>query len=217
MVTLSRLIGIGAGFFFGIVLHEYAHAKVSDMLGDRYPRLQGRLTLNPKAHVDPVGTLGMPGLFLFLSLVGQPFRFVFGYGKPMEYNPQTLRNGTAGRVMVALAGPAVNLALAAIGGIGSRIVPAGGSPSLAAILLFFMSVNVFLLVINVLPIPPLDGSKILALFLSPAAQFKMQEYSQYILLFLIVIFLFLPAVPAAMATPICRALSGIPFLTGCPL
>lgn len=217
MVTVSRLIGIGAGFFFGIILHEYAHAKVSDMLGDRYPRLQGRVTLNPKAHIDPVGTLGMPGLFLFLSLVGQPFRFVFGYGKPMDYNPQTLRNGTTGRVMVALAGPAVNLALAAVGGFGSRIAPAGENFSPAAILLFFMSVNVFLLVINILPVPPLDGSKILALFLSPAAQFKMQEYGQYIVLFLIVIFLFLPGVPSAMATPICRALSGIEILQNCPL
>lgn len=210
MITLARLIGIAAGFLAGIVLHDYAQAKTAQALGDRYPKMQGRVTLNPKAHADPVGTLIMPGLFLFLSLIGQPFRFVYGYGKQMQFNPSALKNPKRDRILIALAGPAMNLILAAAAGYGARVAPAGGSPSLRLILAFFMSVNAFLLVINMLPLPPLDGSKVLAVFLSPNAQFKMQEYGQYFLLFLVVLFIFLPGVPGAMADPICEAFSGVP-------
>jgi len=210
MITLARLVGILASFFLGIVLHDFAQAKMAEKLGDRYPKMQGRVTLNPKPHVDPVGTLIMPGLFLFLSLIGQPFRFAYGYGKQMQFNPPALRNPKRDRILIALAGPAMNVLLAAVAGYGARVAPAGGSPSLSLILTFIMSVNAFLLVINILPVPPLDGSKVLAVFLSPQAQFKMQEYGQYFLLFLVVIFIFLPGVPAAMADPICEAFSGIP-------
>lgn len=212
MITLARLIGIAAGFFLGIVLHDFAQAKMAEKLGDRYPKMQGRVTLNPKPHIDPVGTLIMPGLFLFLSLIGQPFRFAYGYGKPMLFNPSALRNPKRDRILIALAGPAMNLLLVAAAGYGARVAPIGGSPSLSLILAFVMSVNAFLLVVNMLPLPPLDGSKVLAVFLSPHAQMKMQEYGQYFLLFLVVLFIFLPGVPGAMANPICEAFSGVPCI-----
>lgn len=217
MVSLARLIGIAGGFFFGIVLHEYAHAKASDLLGDRYPRLQGRVTLKPKAHADPIGTLAMPALFLIVSLVGQPFRMIFGYGKPMQYNPAGLRNPKRDQIVVALAGPAVNLALAAVAGFAARSAPVIGPVDLPLALAFFTTVNVFLLVVNVLPIPPLDGSKILGLFLSPGAQHKMQEYAQYILLFLVILFFLFQGVLAAMTSPVCRVLLGFPAPTPCLL
>ena len=213
MVTVARLIGITVGFYLGIVAHDAAQAAMAARLGDRYPKMQGRVTLKPKPHVDPVGTLIMPGLFLFLSLIGQPFRFVFGYGKQMQFNPSALRNPKRDRILIALAGPAVNVAIVAAAGYAARVAfPVGATRmqvTVWQIFVLIMAVNAFLLVINILPIPPLDGSKMLAVFLSPATQFKMQEYGQYFLLFLVVLFIFLPGVPGAMADPICRAFSGV--------
>ncbi len=230
MVTLSRLLGLAAGFFFGIIVHEYAHAKASDMLGDKYPRMQGRLKLNPKAHADPMGTLALPAVFMLIGLVGQlgppPFRMVFGYGKPMQTNSRSLRKPKRDQILVALAGPAVNLALAAIGGIaGSRLTdqplrallaPSGATDVAAAALLYMMTVNVFILIVNVLPIPSLDGAKVLSVFVSPKVQLTIQEYGQYILLFVLLLFFFLQGVLTAMANPVCRVLTAqaIPI---CPL
>lgn len=224
MVSLARLLGLGFGFLFGVILHEYAHAKVADLLGDRYPRLQGRLTLKPKAHADPVGTIAMPLLFTIVGLVGQPFRMAFGYGKPMEHNIRGLKRPKRDQIMIAIAGPAANLILAVVAGFGaSRIAPTQlslvdgtGRATIAHALLLFMAVNVFILVINAIPIPPLDGSRVLAMYLSPAAAHKMQEYAQYLVLFLIVLFLFLQGVINAIAEPLCRSFSSS-LVGGCPL
>lgn len=226
MITLARLLGIGLGLLLGMVLHEFAHALASDRLGDRTPRMAGRLTLNPVPHIDPVGTVAMPALFLIVSLVGRPFGMIFGYAKPVPTNPRMLRNPRRDEVIVALAGPGMNLALAAAAGYGVRAMDPGvvlealgafvGAGSLTAssllvlALLFATTVNVFLMIVNSLPIPPLDGSTVLGLFLSPRARFKMHELAQYSLLFVILLFFIFRGVLGAMADPVCRAFTGVP-------
>lgn len=228
MVTLSRLIGLVAGFFGGIVLHEWAHAKVADALGDKLPRAQGRTALSPKRHADPIGTLAIPALFALISLVGQfgdTVKMVFGYGKPQQNNVRGYRNPKRDQIIVALAGPAVNLILAAAGGLlGSRLLSSGLGlidprsikDVVGGALIYMMTVNVFILIVNVLPIPGLDGARVLGVFMNPSTQMKLQEWTQYLLLFMLVIFLFLQGVIAAMANPVCRAFAGN-LLRGCPL
>lgn len=227
MVTLARLIGLGLGFALGMILHEFAHALLSDRLGDKTPRLAGRLTLRPGPHIDPIGTIAMPAIFALVSLAGRPFGMIFGYAKPVPTTPRMLRKPRRDQVIVALAGPGANLAVAAIAGYAARaIAPPGGT--LASVVRLFVAggsngrdvvvvalmivttINAYLTIINALPIPPLDGSKVLNLFLSPQAQFKMVEWSQYLLLFLIVLFFVFRGVLGAMADPVCRAFTDFP-------
>jgi Zn-dependent protease len=143
-----------------IGLHEYAHALVADLQGDRLPRAMGRLTPNPVRHLDPLGTL-------LIFLVG------FGWGKPVEFRPQALSSRRFGAAMVALAGPGMNLLLALAAAFAYvpvlRIGSASSSP-LTTFLVFFITINVLLAVFNLVPLPPLDGSRLLTIFLPPKRQ-----------------------------------------------
>lgn len=134
-----------------LVIHEYAHAKVADSLGDPTARLQGRLTLNPAAHIDLMGIL-----FLWL--------FRFGWAKPVPVNPWRLRNRRRGMVYVALAGPGANLALGLVLAILFRLPMPKTLSSLVALSAFY---NVAFAVFNLIPVPPLDGSKVLQGLLPP--------------------------------------------------
>jgi len=141
---------------FSIIIHEVSHGYAAEMLGDPTARLQGRLTLNPIPHIDPVGTLLVPA---FLILMQVPF--LIGWAKPVPYNPYNLRNQKWGEAIVAAAGPGVNIALAILFGLVTRLAT-GSVPTefivLASVIIF---INVLLAVFNLLPIPPLDGSKLL--------------------------------------------------------
>jgi Zn-dependent protease len=145
-----------AVYLFAIVvaltIHEFAHAWVADKLGDPTPRFDGRVTLNPLAHLDPIGAL------FFLV-------FGFGWGKPVVYNPMRLR-GKLDELWVALAGPASNLVLAFLLLILSAVLQFTGLDWVInpAILALAALINVFLAAFNMLPIPPLDGSAIIATF-----------------------------------------------------
>jgi len=140
-------------------VHEYMHGFMADRLGDPTAKLAGRLTLNPIKHLDLVGSLIVP-LLLIVSGVG----FVFGWAKPVPYNPYNLRDRKYGPAKVAAAGPLGNFILAFILALAWRFILIEGSE-----FNFFMSsaifINLLLMVFNLLPIPPLDGSKILAAFL----------------------------------------------------
>ncbi len=152
-----------------IALHEYAHALMADLQGDRLPRAMGRLSLNPARHLDPLGTV-------FIVLLG------FGWGKPVEFRPQALASRRFGAALVALAGPLMNLLLAIaaafayvalFGADGLRlgIVSAGGvGRAVQIFLLVFLHLNVLLAVFNLIPLPPLDGSRLLTIFLPPNRQ-----------------------------------------------
>lgn len=178
-------------FFFLIIipsaiLHEYMHGWVADRLGDPTARYAGRLTLDPRAHVDPWGTLLMP-LLLFFATGG---RFLFAYAKPVPYNPYNLKDQRWGPVLVAVAGPLANFALAAAFG---AIIRFGFFPAeLVSVLSVIVYANVLLGVFNLVPIPPLDGSKVLFAVL-PSSWYKLQvslERYGFVILLVFIIFFF---------------------------
>jgi Zn-dependent protease len=215
-IDLYGFIGVGIGLLIGMIGHELSHARVAVSLGDPTPRMMGRLTLNPKAHADPVGTLILPGIFLISILFRAQLLFFFGWAKPVTIHPGRLRNPRRDAVLVALAGPAFNLLIVVLAGIGFRQLRSGGGDARwLDILLLIAVVNTFLFIINILPIPPLDGSKVLARFLSPAAAMKMEEWSQYLFLFLIVLFLLFRTVLANAADAICSPILGLSQFEHC--
>lgn len=169
-----------------ISLHEYAHALAADLQGDRLPRAMGRLTPNPVRHLDPLGTLT-------LFLLG------FGWGRPVEFRPEALRSRRFGAALVALAGPVMNLLLAFVAALvfsalNQDLPPdcppvCPGSLSVVSVfLIYFVSINVLLAIFNLVPLPPLDGSRLLTIFLPAGKQrivFWLDRYGFLILLGLV--------------------------------
>lgn len=140
---------------YSVVLHEVAHGYMANYLGDPTARFLGRLTLNPFKHIDPFGSVLLPAI---LVITNSPI--LFGWAKPVPYNPYNLqRGGRFGEALVAAAGPGTNMLLALIAGLGAHIVGAGSAVS--SILVMTVSMNVMLTLFNLIPIPPLDGSKVL--------------------------------------------------------
>ncbi len=141
--------------FVSVILHEVAHGYMANWLGDPTARLQGRLTLNPISHVDPVGTIVLP---LLLVLSHSPI--FFGYAKPVPYNPYNLK-GKYDESYVAFAGPATNIILALIFGLTIRFAGAVLGPDLVTAFGTIVYINMLLALFNLIPLPPLDGSKVL--------------------------------------------------------
>ncbi|MES2006603.1 MAG: site-2 protease family protein, partial [Patescibacteria group bacterium] len=135
-----------------VILHEVAHGYMANYLGDPTAKREGRLTLNPLKHIDPLGTLILPFL-LFMS--GSPI--LIGYAKPVPYNPYNIKNKN-GEALVAGAGPATNILLALIFGLSIRFFAGQMSEGLLSAFTIITSINLFLAIFNLIPIPPLDGS-----------------------------------------------------------
>lgn len=181
-LTPSALIARIVVLLVAFTVHEFAHAFVADRFGDDTPRRQGRLTLNPAVHIDPLGAL-------LLLVAG------FGWARPVEINPYALqRRSPAAPMLVALAGPASNLLLAVIGAIPVRLglVPmtlgTGLLPSVYELLATFVFINALLAFFNLIPLFPLDGEKILHYFLPPSGKVALEnlrQYSSFILLGLV--------------------------------
>ena len=160
--TLSTALALIPALVFAIVFHEVAHGFVARLLGDPTASEQRRLSLNPLRHVDPIGTVILPGI---LALSGAP---VFGWAKPVPVNKWRLRNPRYGMMAVAAAGPGSNLILAGVAAVALGLIahgysgpPPSGALGLAvASLQFFIMINIFLALFNLLPIPPFDGSHI---------------------------------------------------------
>lgn len=168
-----------------ITVHEFCHAWMGHALGDVTAKREGRLTLNPLAHIDPVFTLGLP---IMLILIGSPI--VFGAAKPVPFNPYAVRYGKWGAALVAVAGPGSNLAMAIFGGIWLRIFQLGGLGE--QFLIMFVVTNVAFFIFNMIPLPPLDGSRVLYAVAPPKMADVMEKIESYgligVFIFLLVLF-----------------------------
>ena len=169
-----------------VVVHEVAHGYTANVLGDPTAKYEGRLTLNPLKHLDPFGSVILPFL-LYIMNAG----FLFGWARPVPYNPYNLKPGRWSEAKVAAAGPASNIVIAVIFGLLLRLGVSGGwaSPAFLQITAVIVFINILLAVFNLVPIPPLDGSKILyALF--PTRFFQMRQFFERYGLILVIIFIF---------------------------
>jgi Zn-dependent protease len=186
-----------------LVLHEYAHAFVADKLGDPTARRWGRLTLNPKPLIDPFGSLILPGLALILIAArGELLIPIFAYAKPLPFDPTYLRNRSRDPLLVASAGLAMNVLLAIVGGVVLRL-GIGGEIGLFATA--WIIVNALMFGFQLMPIPGLDGSKLLARALPARAREVYINLDQYLVLFILVVFFLL----AGPLFPIVRGFSNI--------
>jgi Zn-dependent protease len=179
-------IGIVLGIILiSMTLHEAMHAFVGYWLGDDTAKREGRLTLNPIKHIDPFLTIILP---LGLALIGGP---IFGGAKPVPFRPDQVKWGDWGAALVAIGGPLTNLVLAFIGfGVLVLIGGAPGYEMLGNILMTFVTVNLGFFLFNILPIPPLDGSRVLYALAPEFVRTGMRMIEQYgiILVFIIVLF-----------------------------
>ncbi len=174
---------------YSVVIHEVAHGVTANSLGDPTAKNLGRLTLNPIKHLDIFGSVILP---LFLFLVNAPF--VFGYAKPVPYNPHNLTDRKYGPAKVAIAGPATNFILALLFGLTLRFLPDVFSSSLVPQLLsFIVRLNLVLAVFNLFPVPPLDGHWLLMTFLPDSMNVVKDFLYKYSLpLFLVFLFFIFP-------------------------
>jgi Zn-dependent protease len=179
------------GLLTGLVAHEYAHAWMALRLGDASPKQAGRMTLNPRPHVDPFGSLVLPGILLLPVLFGRLLFPVFAYARPQPLNPWTMTRRERDLTLIALAGPAANVIVAFLLGLLYRVAgPQGGQFELLVRLV--LQVNVTLAVLNIVPLPGLDGAHVLARFLPGRAREVYQNMFQYLALFILLIFFILP-------------------------
>jgi Zn-dependent protease len=182
--SILWVIFLAAGLAMGLVVHEYAHAFVATRLGDQTPRLSGRLTLDPRPHVEVFGTLILPGILLLVVLFGGS-PFVFAYAKPQPLNPWSMRRPDQHVTLISLAGPGASLALAFVFG---ALFRAAGQGELGRLLGASLIVNVVLAAMNLMPIPPLDASRVVARYLPARARDVMTNLEQYGALFMLLIF-----------------------------
>ena len=180
---IQQLAIMALPLVFAVTVHEAAHAWVADRLGDNTARTLGRVTFNPIPHIDLIGTIALPlGLYALSALTGGT-GFLFGYAKPVQVLAQRLRRPQRDMAWVALAGPGANLAMALGWTMLFTTLPtwanlvAGGTEFIAYTAIFGVMINLFLMVLNLLPILPLDGGRILAALLPPtwAQQYARSE------------------------------------------
>ena len=191
--NIMHIIAGLPGLLIAMVIHEYAHAQVAVWLGDFTPRLMGRLTLNPKAHIDPIG-------MLMLFLVH------FGWAKPVMINPRNFKNPKRDDILVSLAGPAANFITAFLALLALLIYNRMGGDMTAGVYLVFQMIieyNIGFGIFNLIPLPPLDGSHVLMQLLPRDMAYKLAGLERYS--FLILIVLLMTPVLSMILIP-CRAL-----------
>src|SRR4030042_2825152 len=180
------------GFIIGVVFHQFMHGYVAYRMGDTTAKRAGRLTLDPLAHVDPFGTIILPGMLFLFSIMGYR-TFIIGYAKPVPLNPFPFRKPRA-IIWVSLAGPLTNLAIGVVFiGLMKILTLFGGGTTLTRInytCLYIAYINIILLVFNLIPIPPLDGSRVVAYYLRGEAQRiyqSIEPFGFFIILILVMV------------------------------
>jgi len=166
---------------FAITLHEAAHGWIAGKFGDHTARMMGRVTLNPVKHIDPVGTILVPAALLMMPAVG----FIFGWAKPVPINFNALRSPKSGMICVALAGPGANLIMAIGWLLVFFLAIKMNIPILQRMADAGILINILLAVFNLLPIPPLDGSRVISALLPNPLAYKYNQLEQYGLFILI--------------------------------
>ena len=189
--SLTGLIAGLPGLVIALVIHEYAHAKAADVMGDFTPRMTGRLTLNPMAHIDPIG--------LIMLLVVR-----FGWAKPVMINSRNFRNWRQGELLVAVAGPVANLIVAFISLLAMAVLFKLGmfSEGVRLVLSMMVLFNINFAIFNMLPLPPLDGSKVLMVLLPGRLAYKLMSLERYS--FIILIFLMMTPFLTMILIPLQR-------------
>ena len=189
--SLTGLIAGLPGLVITLVIHEYAHAKAADVMGDFTPRMTGRLTLNPMAHIDPIG--------LIMLLVVR-----FGWAKPVMINARNFRNWRQGELLVAVAGPVANLIVAFISLLAMAVLFKLGmfSEGVRLVLSMMVLFNINFAIFNMLPLPPLDGSKVLMVLLPGRLAYKLMSLERYS--FIILIFLMMTPFLTMILIPLQR-------------
>lgn len=205
-LDLMYLAIVLGSILLSMTLHEAMHAFASHWLGDDTAKLEGRLTLNPLSHIDPFTTVLLP---LMLAAIGAP---PFGAAKPVPFDPRRVRYGDYGAAIVGAAGPLTNLALAVVAGLVIRALAPGTDQLLFSVLVTFLVVNVSFFVFNMIPFPPLDGSRVLYAFAPDAVRDVMERIEAMgfmaIIFFMILFYTFL-------SEPFVRLINFmVSFLTG---
>ncbi len=194
--SLTGLIAGLPGLLIALVIHEYAHAKAADAMGDFTPRMTGRLTLNPRAHIDPIG--------LVMLLVAH-----FGWAKPVMINSRNFRDWKKGELLVALAGPAANLAIAFVALAAMAMLFKAGlfSEGVRLVLSMMVLYNINFAIFNLLPLPPLDGSKVLMVLLPGRFAYELMKLERYS--FIILIFLMMTPFLTMILIPLQKLVLGV--------
>ena len=186
---VAAIIVVAIMLLVGFPVHEFSHALAAYRLGDSTARFMGRLTLNPIVHFDPLG-----GILLAVTFIAGS-AFAFGWAKPTPVNPNNLQGGRSGEAIVAAAGPISNLVLAIAAALPLRYLIANPDladqipPLVLQVLFYFVLINLVLMVFNLFPIPPLDGSKVLFAFLPPQVAWRWRPIlEQYGFILLLLVF-----------------------------
>ena len=191
----------------GLPVHEFSHALAAYRLGDGTAKMFGRLTLNPIVHFDPVGGTLLALTFIGSAASGAPIGF--GWAKPTPVNPMNLEGGSRGEALVAAAGPLSNFVLAAIGALPLRFILATdmvGVPEIVVTTLaLFVQINLLLMIFNFIPIPPLDGSKVMFAFMDRRTEYQVRPFLEqygFLILLAVLFFPFGNSIGSRIITPI---------------
>ena len=198
---------VGIALLVGLVAREYARAKTADALGDPNPRRWGWLSLRPRAWVDPFGSLILPALIVILWAAGQQF-VPFAYAKPLPLDPSSLRRQPRDVVLISVAGPLANLVLAVVAAVALRLGVAEAAQPCQALERFVLA-NLSLAVFHLMPIPGLDGARLLGLVMPPRPREVYRNLDAYLILFILLIFFLLGGIALGIVQALTNALMDV--------